>query len=123
MDDKVLLTLLAGGINPKHKATSYLCALIEEGRDRRVFPLKTHGYPFVAAKFGTTVACVDKAIQNAISAAWTRRTDGSLYGAFGDIVDEKKGKPTSAKFLASVIGAVYGEEAAERCGISFGYRI
>ena len=89
--------LLESGINPKHKAFAYLGALAEM---EEVFPLKHNGYPAVAEMFDTDAASVDKAIQNAVSSAWTKRANAELYRAFEDIVDERKGKPTSARFIA-----------------------
>lgn len=91
--------LLESGINPKHKAFAYLGALAEMAE---VFPLKRVGYPAVAEMFGTDERCVDKAIQNAIATAWTKRANARLYREFGDIVDVRKGKPTSARFIAKL---------------------
>lgn len=91
--------LLESGINPKHKAFAYLGALAEM---TEVFPLKRVGYPAVAEMFGTDERSVDKAIQNAISSVWTKRANTELYREFGDIVDEKKGKPTSARFILRI---------------------
>ena len=69
MNNDTRAMLLESGINPKHKAFAYLGALAEM---IEVFPLKRVGYPAVAEMFGTDERSVDKAIQNAIAAAWTK---------------------------------------------------
>ena len=99
MNNDTRAMLLESGINPKHKAFAYLGALAEM---IEVFPLKRVGYPAVAEMFGTDERSVDKAIQNAIAAAWTKRANARLYREFGDIVYERKGKPTSARFIAKL---------------------
>ena len=91
--------LLESGINPKHKAFAYLGALAEM---TEVFPLKRVGYPAVAEMFGTDERSVDTVLQHAISAALAQRPKARLYREFGDIVDERKGKPTSARFIAKL---------------------
>lgn len=105
MEQIVLDLLLSTGINPRHKATRYLCALIESARTEQIFPLKRRGYPMVAKRFATTPECVDKAIQNAISAAWTKR----MSEAFSNIVDDTRGKPTASKFIIEVAHILYGD--------------
>lgn len=105
MEQIVLDLLLSTGINPRHKATRYLCALIEKAHTDRIFPLKRRGYPIIAERFCTTPECVDKAIQNALSAAWTKKTSE----AFSNIVDDTRGKPTASKFIIEAAHILYGD--------------
>lgn len=59
-------------------------------------------YPQIAEKFNTTHHRVERAIRFAIETACGRGELDFLYQLMGYTVDEKKGKPTNASFIAKV---------------------
>ncbi|HEX2954235.1 MAG TPA: sporulation transcription factor Spo0A [Bacillota bacterium] len=59
-------------------------------------------YPQIAEKFDTTHHRVERAIRFAIETACGRGELDFLYQLMGYTVDEKKGKPTNASFIAKV---------------------
>ena len=107
MEQSVYRVLLELGVNPRHKAMRYLCALVELAAYGSVFPLSKRGYPHIACEFRTSVQCVDKAIQNTIARAWTHGDSERLYAAFGDRVDKERGKPTAVQFIREALARVY----------------
>ncbi|MGE5598579.1 MAG: sporulation transcription factor Spo0A, partial [Bacteroidota bacterium] len=63
-------------------------------------------YPRIADKFRTTSERVERAMRFAIEAAWSRGDIEFLHNLFGYAVDEAKGKPTNASFVAKVADQV-----------------
>jgi len=63
-------------------------------------------YPLVAEEFHTKPALVERSIRNAIEVAWVRGDTDRLYEYFGYTVDDKKGKPTNAEFIAMIADRV-----------------
>jgi len=59
-------------------------------------------YPQIAQKYGTTGGRVERAMRFAIETAWNRGSFDYLQSFFGYLVDERKGKPTNASFIAKV---------------------
>ena len=59
-------------------------------------------YPLVAAKFGTTCHRVERSIRFAIETVCAKSRLDYLYRIMGYTVDEKKGKPTNASFIAKI---------------------
>jgi two-component system response regulator (stage 0 sporulation protein A) len=59
-------------------------------------------YPQIAEKFGTTRHRVERSMRFAIETACERGELDYLYSIMGYTVDEKKGKPTNASFIAKI---------------------
>ncbi len=63
-------------------------------------------YPLVAQECGTRAMLVERAIRNAIEVAWIRGDTKVIYEYFGYTVNDKKGKPTNAEFIAMIADRV-----------------
>ncbi len=57
-------------------------------------------YSKVAAYYDTTPGAVEKAIRYAVETAWTRGDIDYQHAMFGMSIDEERGKPTNAEFVA-----------------------
>ena len=57
-------------------------------------------YEVIAEHFYTTPSAVEKAMRYAIESAWTKGDMNRQQEAFGFSVDEERGKPTNAEFIA-----------------------
>lgn len=73
-------------------------------------------YPRIAEKYATTSERVERAMRFAIETAWNRGDIEFLHDLFGYSVDERKGKPTNASFIAKVADHVRLEILARRVG-------
>ncbi len=60
-------------------------------------------YPEVARLYGTRAQLVERAVRHAIEQAWTHGDPGPQYRIFEGAIDESKGKPTNAEFIARVV--------------------
>lgn len=63
-------------------------------------------YPYIAKQFNTRPALVERSIRNAIEVAWTRGNTKVLHQFFGYTIDDFKGKPTNAEFIAMIADRV-----------------
>lgn len=59
-------------------------------------------YPLIADQFNTTINRVERAMRFAIETAWNKGDVNILHELFGYCVDDKKGKPTNASFIAKI---------------------
>ena len=59
-------------------------------------------YPAIAKEYGTSAACVERAMRHAISTAWERADLDTLAHYFGDAVKSGHGKPTNSEFIAII---------------------
>jgi two-component system response regulator (stage 0 sporulation protein A) len=59
-------------------------------------------YPLIADQFTTTIYRVERAMRFAIETAWNKGDVYILHELFGYCVDDKKGKPTNASFIAKI---------------------
>ncbi|MDL2234802.1 sporulation transcription factor Spo0A [Christensenellaceae bacterium OttesenSCG-928-L17] len=59
-------------------------------------------YPAIAQQYNTRPALVERAIRNAIDVAWTRGNTAVLRQYFGYTMEDCKGKPTNAEFIAMI---------------------
>ncbi len=90
---------------PTHyKGFSYLQAAIimtvqEPGLINEV---TTKLYPIIARHFNTNEQRVERAMRFAIETAWNRGDIQVLDDLFGYCVDDQKGKPTNASFIAKI---------------------
>lgn len=70
-------------------------------------------YPCIADKYATTVKRVERAIRFAIETAWAKGEIELLNELFGP-VDERKGRPTNASFIAKAADWVRLDSLARR---------
>ena len=63
--------------------------------------LKHTVYPAVAERFHTTPRRVEDGLRRAIDAAWTTGNSERQYALFGNTIDARRGKPTTAALLAT----------------------
>lgn len=73
-------------------------------------------YPRIAEKYATTSERVERAMRFAIETAWGKGDLGFLHELFGYAIDERKGKPTNASFIAKIADHVRLEILARRVG-------
>ena len=59
-------------------------------------------YPLIAEHYDTTKHRVERSMRFAIETAWSKGDMKTLYDLFGYCVDDKKGKPTNASFIAKI---------------------
>jgi two-component system response regulator (stage 0 sporulation protein A) len=59
-------------------------------------------YPLIAEQYHTTMHRVERAMRFAIETAWNKSDVQILHNLFGYCVDDKKGKPTNASFIAKI---------------------
>lgn len=97
----IILTL---GIPARFKGYSYLQAAIiitvlEPGLINEV---TTKLYPIIAQQFNTNKQRVERAMRFAIETAWNKGNVQILHNLFGYCIDDQKGKPTNASFIAKI---------------------
>ncbi len=78
----------------------YLIAAIAMQSATRFVPEPLKLYDNIADYYDTTPAAVEKAIRYAIETAWTEGDIEYQHEFFGMSIDEDKGKPTNAEFIA-----------------------
>lgn len=59
-------------------------------------------YPMIAEHYQTTAHRVERAMRFAIESAWNKGDVDTLHKLFGYCVDDRKGKPTNASFIAII---------------------
>lgn len=59
-------------------------------------------YPLIAERFNTTANRVERSMRFAIENAWNKGHVETLHQLFGYCVDDRKGKPTNASFIAII---------------------
>lgn len=92
------------GIPTHFKGYSYLEAAIitavqEPGLINEV---TTKLYPFIARHFNTNEQRVERSMRFAIETAWNKGDVRILHDLFGYCIDDQKGKPTNASFIAKI---------------------
>ncbi len=70
--------------------------------ERRNLGITKSIYPVVADEFGTTPSCVERRIRGAISEAWRSERSALIISYFGYTVDNMRGRPTNAEFIATL---------------------
>ncbi len=104
LDKEVSNIIQTLGIPTHFKGYSYLEAAIimtvqEPGLINEV---TTKLYPFIARHFNTSVQRVERAMRFAIETAWNKGNVQILHDLFGYCIDDQKGKPTNASFIAKI---------------------
>lgn len=77
-----------------------------EAKDPSTVAVTKDIYPFISKQFNTRPPLVERAIRNAIEIAWTRGNTRVLHQYFGYTIDDFKGKPTNAEFIAMIADRV-----------------
>lgn len=102
--------LLKLGCKPNCMGYRYLIDLIEMAlKGDRILPLTGEGYRLLAEKYGKSVGCIEKNIQNCINSAWVHGDNDLLYSFFGETISENKGKPTNKHFICSIVDKIRNE--------------
>ena len=73
-------------------------------------------YPLIADQYTTTIDRVERAMRFAIETAWNKGDVNSLHDLFGYCVDNKKGKPTNASFIAKISDKIRLEKKIRTVG-------
>lgn len=96
--------LLKLGCKPNNLGYKYLRDLIESALDgEKILPLTVIGYETLSKKYGKSIGCIEKNIQNCINNAWLNGDSDLLYEFFGETISENKGKPTNKHFICSIV--------------------
>lgn len=92
------------GIPPHFKGYSYLeAAIIMTVQEPNLInEVTTKLYPFIARHFNTNEQRVERAMRFAIETAWNKGNVQILHDLFGYCIDDQKGKPTNASFIAKI---------------------
>lgn len=92
------------GVRPNIKGYFYLrfAILITVQTPEGMPALTKTLYPSIAAEYGTSAACVERAMRHAIATAWERASLDTLSSYFGSTVKSVRGKPTNGEFISVV---------------------
>lgn len=77
-----------------------------EAKDPSTVAVTKDIYPYISKQYNTRPPLVERAIRNAIEVAWTRGNTKVLHQYFGYTIDDLKGKPTNAEFIAMIADRV-----------------
>jgi two-component system, response regulator, stage 0 sporulation protein A len=91
-------------IPPHFKGYSYLrdAIIITSQEPSLINEVTKKLYPLIAEQYHTTMHRVERAMRFAIETAWNKGDVQTLHDLFGYCVDDKKGKPTNASFIAKI---------------------
>jgi len=67
-------------------------------------------YPSIANHFATTSNRVERAMRFAIEVSFNRCSPDLIEEIFGYTVSEKKGKPTTSEFIATIVDCIHLED-------------
>lgn len=82
-----------------HYLRTAICFMVEAD-DPSAVALTKEIYPYIAKKYNTRPALVERSIRNAIEIAWARGNIKALHEYFGYTINDFKGKPTNAEFIS-----------------------
>ena len=104
LDKEVAHIIQTLGIPPHFKGYSYLeAAIIMTVQEPSLInEVTTKLYPFIAKHFNTNEQRVERAMRFAIETAWNKGNVQILHDLFGYCIDDQKGKPTNASFIAKI---------------------
>ncbi len=109
LNTEVTRQIRAVGIPAHLRGYHYLRSAIlysVEAKDPSVVAVTKDIYPYISKQFNTRPPLVERAIRNAIEIAWTRGNTKILHQYFGYTIDDYKGKPTNAEFIAMIADRV-----------------
>lgn len=95
-------------IPPNLKGYRYIrTSVLECLRDRSLIDNITKGlYPFIAEKYDTTPARIERAIRKAIETAWERADKTSIYLVLGYDDTYFTNRPTNSEFIAMLVDQI-----------------
>ncbi len=99
----------AVGIPAHLRGYHYLRSAIQysvEAKDPSSVAVTKDIYPHISKQYNTRPPLVERAIRNAIEVAWARGNAQILNQYFGYTIDDLKGKPTNAEFIAMIADRV-----------------
>ena len=99
----------AVGIPAHLRGYHYLRSAIQysvEAKDPSSVAVTKDIYPHISRQYNTRPPLVERAIRNAIEVAWARGNAQILNQYFGYTIDDLKGKPTNAEFIAMIADRV-----------------
>lgn len=108
LESRIMGVIQRIGLPPGSKGYHYSQYAIKRlVEDRSLMEqITTKLYPEIAEKYGSTVGRVERNIRHAIETAWNKGDLEYIQQLFGYTVDEEKGKPTNAAFLATVVNYI-----------------
>lgn len=105
LGNEITRQIRAIGVPAHLRGYHYLRAGIQfsiEAQDPASVAVTKDIYPYIAKLYHTRPALVERSIRNAIEVAWTRGNTQILHKYFGYTIDDFKGKPTNAEFIAMI---------------------
>lgn len=104
LEKKVAGIIKELGIPPHFKGYSYLeAAIISTVQEPSLInEVTTKLYPAIAKLFDTNEQRVERAMRFAIETAWNKGNVQVIHDLFGYCVDDQKGKPSNASFIAII---------------------
>ena len=109
LNAQITLQIRAVGIPAHLRGYHYLRSAIQysvEARDPSSVAVTKDIYPYISRQYNTRPPLVERAIRNAIEVAWARGNAQILNQFFGYTIDDLKGKPTNAEFIAMIADRV-----------------
>lgn len=109
VNNEITRQIRAVGIPAHLRGYHYLRSAIlfsVEAKDPSTVAVTKDIYPYISKLYNTRPALVERAIRNAIEVAWTRGNVKVLNQYFGYTIDDYKGKPTNAEFIAMIADRV-----------------
>lgn len=107
--EEITKQIRAIGVPAHLKGYHYLRSAIQvlvESEEPSNIAITKDVYPLVATECGTRAMLVERAIRNAIEVAWIRGDADIISEYFGYTVNDNKGKPTNAEFIAMIADRV-----------------
>lgn len=109
VNTEITRQIRAVGIPAHLRGYHYLRSAIlysTEAKDPSTVAVTKDIYPYISKEYNTRPPLVERAIRNAIEVAWTRGNTKVLHQYFGYTIDDLKGKPTNAEFIAMIADRV-----------------
>ena len=102
--DEVNQVLFSLEIPSHYKGFAYLrdAILLTVNHPELINEVTKKLYPLIANNYHTNFHRVERAMRFAIETAWNKGNVNVLHQLFGYCVDEQKGKPTNASFIAKI---------------------
>ncbi len=104
LENDVTNAIISLQIPPYFKGFTYLRdAIVLTVEDpKSIKDITKNMYRTIAERYNTTSNRVERAMRFAIETAWNKGNVEVLHKLFGYCVDDKKGKPTNASFIAKI---------------------
>ncbi len=109
LNAEITRQIRAVGIPAHLRGYHYLRSAIQysvEAKDPSSVAVTKDIYPHISRQYNTRPPLVERAIRNAIEVAWARGNAQILNQYFGYTIDDLKGKPTNAEFIAMIADRV-----------------